>query len=49
MLLLKKCFQVLEDDTPTHINMAIALHMTELTRLCSIDVALELLPTDLKL
>lgn len=49
MLLLKKYFQVFEDDTPTHIKMAIALHMTELTRLCSTDVALEPLPTDLKL
>lgn len=49
MLLLKKCFQVFEDDIPTHIKMAIPLHMTELTSLCNTDVALELLPTDLKL
>lgn len=49
MLLLKKRFQVYEDDTQTHIMMAIVLHMTEFTRLCSTDVALELLPTDLKL
>lgn len=49
MLLWKNCFQVYEDDTPTHIKMAIVLHMTELTRLCSTDVALQLLPSDLKL
>lgn len=49
MLLWKKCFHIFEDDTPTHIKMAIALHMTELTRLCSSDVALEFLPTDLRL